>query len=126
MQEANKPSLQTHSKTETVLSHFEKLHQGSLAAACSENDHSSDPCQGFLPDCTPAPTLKMALYGIEMSPLWLAPHRKERECCQALASCSSHALAEQYNVEGSDFTPAPWWTPWVPLEQVDNHVDCSK
>lgn len=34
--EASKTSLQTHSETETVLSHFEKLCQSLLVVACSE------------------------------------------------------------------------------------------
>jgi len=77
-----------------MFSRFEKLRQILLAAACSENDHSSDPLPGL---CTwshtssylltagqlPDATLKTAPSALETSPAQLALCHGEQECCQA-------------------------------------------
>lgn len=135
-QEANKPSLQTHSKHRQcfpILRNYTR--------ACWQL-----PALKMITVVTPARDLYLIVHqllppqgrlaakshfehgpALKTSPVQLAPHCGEQECCQScLAAVTLWPQAGQHDMEGSDFMPATWWTPEVPLEQVDNHVDCSK
>lgn len=113
--------VRTGSFWQKAVHNFLKLWQSLLAGVCSENDHCGDPCQGVVPDSTPAPTssgrpaacLKMALHDVETSPVRLAPHYSERECYQTSYASQQSCFGHSYMAWR---TVTVLQLPWDPLE----------